>query len=317
MANSKISALTSATTPLAGTEVLPIVQSGATVKVANNDLRPKQIQSNATSGVLQIAGPAAAATRVMTTPDANFTVARTDASQTFTGTQTMGAAVSTGGFRVGGYLATGAFGYYINVGNSGTVNYVQSFNNTTLNDLSMDCNTFAIRVSGYATAVSVDTSSNLSVGGNFVPGTAGKGVNFTTNTPAAGMTSQLLNWYEEGTWTPSLGGIATYSVQAGKYTRVGRTVTFQATILVNLIVTGSTTTISGLPFTSIGSIQGCVVGYFTNSVTSVVSLMPRIPGSSTTIVMAGLTAAASNITSPITFFQNGTYLEINGTYQCV
>jgi hypothetical protein len=46
MSNLKISALTSATTPLAGTEVLPIVQSGVTVKVANNDLRPKQIQSN-------------------------------------------------------------------------------------------------------------------------------------------------------------------------------------------------------------------------------------------------------------------------------
>jgi len=38
MADKKISALTSATTPLAGTEVLPIVQSGATVKVAVNAL---------------------------------------------------------------------------------------------------------------------------------------------------------------------------------------------------------------------------------------------------------------------------------------
>jgi hypothetical protein len=38
MSNAKISALTSATTPLAGTEVLPIVQSGATVKVAVSDL---------------------------------------------------------------------------------------------------------------------------------------------------------------------------------------------------------------------------------------------------------------------------------------
>jgi hypothetical protein len=38
MADKKISALTGATTPLAGTEVLPIVQSGATVKVAVNDL---------------------------------------------------------------------------------------------------------------------------------------------------------------------------------------------------------------------------------------------------------------------------------------
>lgn len=35
---SSISALTSATTPLAGTEVLPIVQGGATVKVAVSDL---------------------------------------------------------------------------------------------------------------------------------------------------------------------------------------------------------------------------------------------------------------------------------------
>jgi hypothetical protein len=38
MADKKISALTGATTPLAGTEVLPIVQSGATVKVAVSDL---------------------------------------------------------------------------------------------------------------------------------------------------------------------------------------------------------------------------------------------------------------------------------------
>jgi len=97
MADTKISALSAATTPLAGTEVLPIVQSGATVKVANNDLRPKQIQSNATSGVLQVVGPAAAATRVMTTPDANFTVARTDAAQSFTGNQTL----STGNLIIG------------------------------------------------------------------------------------------------------------------------------------------------------------------------------------------------------------------------
>lgn len=38
MANNKISALTSATTPLAGTEVLPIVQSGVTTKVAVSNL---------------------------------------------------------------------------------------------------------------------------------------------------------------------------------------------------------------------------------------------------------------------------------------
>jgi hypothetical protein len=88
MADSKISALTTAGT-LAGTEVLPIVQSSTTKKVAVDDLTVKNVRSNATTGVLQIAGPAAAATRTMTVPDANFTAARTDAAQTFTGVQTM------------------------------------------------------------------------------------------------------------------------------------------------------------------------------------------------------------------------------------
>jgi hypothetical protein len=108
MADTKISALTSATTPLAGTEVLPIVQSGTTVKVTNNDLRPKQIQSNATSGVLQITGPVASSTRVATVPDANWTAARTDAGQTFTGNQ-----VITGTLRANG--ATGIAGTAIEV----------------------------------------------------------------------------------------------------------------------------------------------------------------------------------------------------------
>jgi hypothetical protein len=89
MADKKISALTGASTPLAGTEVLPIVQSGATVKVAVDNLTVKNIRANATSGILQVTGPAAASTRVATVPDANFTVARTDAAQSFTGDQTL------------------------------------------------------------------------------------------------------------------------------------------------------------------------------------------------------------------------------------
>lgn len=96
MADKKISQLTGATTPLAGTEVLPIVQSGSTVKVSSDDLTVKNVRSNATSGILQVAGPGAGATRTMTVPDANFTVARTDAGQTFTGTQTF-AAIGTAG----------------------------------------------------------------------------------------------------------------------------------------------------------------------------------------------------------------------------
>jgi archaellum component FlaG (FlaF/FlaG flagellin family) len=89
MADSKISALTGASTPLAGTEVLPIVQSGSTRKVVADDLTVKNIRSNSSTGILQVTGPAAASTRTMTVPNANFTAARTDAAQTFTGVQTM------------------------------------------------------------------------------------------------------------------------------------------------------------------------------------------------------------------------------------
>jgi hypothetical protein len=185
MANAKISGLTSATTPLAGTEVLPIVQSGATVKIANNDLRPKQIQSNATSGVLQIAGPAAASTRVMTTPDANFTVARTDAANNFTGDQT---------------LSTG----------------------------------------------------------NLIQGTAAKGINFTANTPASGMTSQLLNAYEEGTWTPNQGPsltvVGAFSSN-GTYTRVGRFAFVSGSVIgaTSIAVSAIGQICTNLPFTKAGA----------------------------------------------------------------
>ena len=47
MADKKISALTAATTPLAGTEVLPVVQSGSTVKVAVSDLTAARAVSGA------------------------------------------------------------------------------------------------------------------------------------------------------------------------------------------------------------------------------------------------------------------------------
>ena len=89
---------------------------------------------------------------------------------------------------------------------------------------------------------------------NITQSTANKGVNFTANTPAAGMTSQLLNWYEEGNWTPSVGGSATYKAQTGKYTRIGRQVTLYAELWINVLGTGSSSAVTGLPF-SVGAIN--------------------------------------------------------------
>ena len=75
MADKKISALTSASTPLAGTEVLPIVQSGATVKGAVSDLtagRSVSVASLASAGA--ISGTTGAFSAAVTVTNANFRI---------------------------------------------------------------------------------------------------------------------------------------------------------------------------------------------------------------------------------------------------
>lgn len=94
-------------------------------------------------------------------------------------------------------------------------------------------------------------------GGNLIIATAGKGIDFSADPSAPGMTSELLDDYEEGTFSPvvigtSSAGTATYSAQFGKYTKVGRLVTVE----IYLNWSGGTGTGSlafgGLPF-AIGS----------------------------------------------------------------
>lgn len=65
------------------------------------------------------------------------------------------------------------------------------------------------------------------VDGNLVIGTAGRGVDFSADPSTPGMTSELFDDYEEGTWTPSQGAgvtvVGTFS-SSGTYTKIGRLV---------------------------------------------------------------------------------------------
>ena len=108
------------------------------------------------------------------------------------------------------------------------------------------------------TAVQISTAQNVTISaGNLIQGTAAKGINFTANTPAAGKTSQLLNWYEEGTWTPALQSwtvIGTAPTVTGRYTRIGRQVYLYGQIApaggtVSYAATAGTSYVNGLPFT--------------------------------------------------------------------
>jgi hypothetical protein len=133
MADVKISGLPAASTPVAGTEVLPIVQSTTTKKLTIDDLIPKQIRSNSTTGILQVTGPATASTRVMTTPDANFTAARTDAAQTFTGDQTFADVLATGyELLSGGILTESGTTRTLSATDNGKIVYCTSGSATTI-----------------------------------------------------------------------------------------------------------------------------------------------------------------------------------------
>lgn len=204
MANQKISALTGATTPLAGTEVLPIVQSGTTKKVSVADLT---------------AGRAISASGVSTKG-----VSISNTAGVYTAIEQY-------------YNDPGALGNYGNAlfvySNSNPSSYFQrlipirgGYANQmgwrlTINNAGTEQNAWTADWNGNVT---IDT-------GNLIQGTAAKGINFTANSAAAGMTSQLLNYYEEGTYTATLtpGTSGTITVNSSldllKYTRVGRLVT--------------------------------------------------------------------------------------------
>lgn len=231
MANSKISALTSATTPLAGTETLPVVQSSTTKQVSI---------ANLTAGRTVAAG----GLNVTSTSDLGVNV-------TTTGTGNAASLILTNG------NGTSAAGYsYVRFVNSQTSS--QDWRLGTYGSASL---TFVNATAGNIPA-SFDTSGNFSMAlNNIYFSTAAKGVNFTANTPAAGMTSQLLNWYEEGTWTPNQGSGLTVVgafTSSGTYTRVGRlvTVTGKLTGATSIACTAVGLLSSNLPFTSAATVIG-------------------------------------------------------------
>lgn len=75
---------------------------------------------------------------------------------------------------------------------------------------------------------------------------------FSAGVQFGGGTS-VLNYYEEGPWTPSFTGsgvTVTYTSRTGSYQRIGNYVFVNATILIaTSTTTGAKVTVTGLPFT--------------------------------------------------------------------
>lgn len=120
-----------------------------------------------------------------------------------------------------------------------------------------------------------------------------------------------LSNYTESTWTPSLGGTATYAGRDGRYTRIGRWSDVEGYVSVTLIGTGSTTNITGSPVTSgaAASSNGSVSN-FSGLATNVVFISARMAGGGSTINISSM-AGAANVVSGAAIFGNSARVDFN------
>lgn len=173
-----------------------------------------------------------------------------------------------------------------------------------------------LRVGGYE-KLRLSSSAVTVTGANIAIGTAGQGIDFSINPSAPGMTSELLNDYEEGTWTPAVafGGASvgvTYAARQGRYTKVGRAVTVSFYIL--LSSKGSSAgnlSVTGLPFSDGSATSACCMFLFSGFVATY-SVGVGDSGNSTSITSIR-TAGAGSLTN--TSLNNDAFFWGTYTYQ--
>ena len=172
-----------------------------------------------------------------------------------------------------------------------------------------------------------DTSGNLQIlDGNLKINTAGHGIDFSATGDSAGNqgSSELLDDYEEGSWTPAFkaGNNSTAcptTVSEAKYTRVGRLVTATAYFTLNSYASGGTggdTRIVGLPYQNIGDHGGVSINYWWSLKQNITFMAGTVQGNSSEILIRATTSAAVG-TDNIDFdntFESGDSLILTATY---
>ena len=145
-------------------------------------------------------------------------------------------------------------------------------------------------------------STTMGVGGA-TPAASGSGITFPA-TQSASTDANTLDDYEEGTWTPIIGGTGgqsgqSYSGQAGYYTKIGRMVYAQCRVALSAkgTITGNVL-LKGLPFTADGAIgYGAGVSYWYGLATNWVYVFVSISGGTTQCEVRGAQSAVSESSS--------------------
>ena len=268
MADKKISELTASTTPLAGTEVLPVVQSGVTKKVSAENIATATRPNGVANGVTYLNGSKIPSSSAKLTFDGeNLVVGSAGSASPATPLAINLGTIDELRAKITSPLYN-ADARWLGLGFGFTTNYVKAAIIAEAKDGTARSNLhFALNaLTTSANVTLADSKFSVSYlgdatlpNGNLVIGTAGKGIDFSADGQAAGMTSELLDDYEEGTWTPvvadatSGGNEASAFAAVGRYTKVGRLVSYQIS-LINIDTTGltagNTVRITGLPFAS-------------------------------------------------------------------
>jgi len=165
--------------------------------------------------------------------------------------------------------------------------------------------------------------TDLTLGtGNVVIGTSGKGIDFSATADSSGtMTSELLDDYEEGTWTPTMGTDGsnfTESSQLGFYTKIGRQVFVNGEVTTSSINGQSgNLQIMGWPFTvssTAGNYSGGPVIYASGlAITSGTALSWRVDTDGTGYIHNFDEADGGSAMSAAEWSDNGT-MRFSGTF---
>jgi len=132
-------------------------------------------------------------------------------------------------------------------------------------------------------------------------------------TAVASADPNTLDDYEEGTFTPSIGGDATYTSRSGTYIKVGRKVSIAGTFVINTKGTGSAAIVSGLPFAA-SALTPIYVGIFQNLAINVVFLLGSIPATTSRVDFTSIAAAAGTTPNETSVIGNGTRIDYAATY---
>jgi len=149
----------------------------------------------------------------------------------------------------------------------------------------------------------------------------GHGIDFSATGDASGSSAELLDDYEEGTWTAGIdSGVFSFSKNTGYYRKVGNLVYVHLYIVTNGYTSGSRINVTGLPFTSknISSYDGhypisCT--RFTGVHENVLAVYPMVNPGGTTIKTDTTNSAGSTCTSNnVEFFGAATHARFGGCY---